>query len=918
MSKVNNIDWYALIDSLLGQLNIEYDLEVTDHHLAIKTAPEHYQKLHAQLENALSDLSSVLHYSVEVAPLQETVPEALEHFKALLGQERFADIAFNPDELFNEQKGSEIIDGILYSKPTTNKRTISVWTDALNALVADLSNHSRGALKALWANKTSITRDSLADSQEAINYHDIVKQNFGVRIDEHKAVRVFFNFRQLWQDLFVPELAFKSNIVSIPALSRSQSGKIVIHKAQLLDYLRQELHSNILWRIFQTEECPVATPLYLDTSQHVYKRTKVSIIIDRSGSMQPIFNVLTNNILAFIEKLEPSTEVSILFFDDVIGPRKTFSAGDLKAITSFVKSLKPKGSTYLYKALNFEFNELLKSATVGDNTAVLLLTDGADSAPDASASINHILSTQKHFEKQGVKVPKIFTIGIGDDRSIQKLDARLSGERLIINSLAEFDKVFKYIHEIQYPANVHSLVVAQKPDQLKAFQITTTQNGNIQSPDIYVTFHHSAIGIIGSNQKQIIRLKGKPPGANVHDMVKGALTQAREVMATKPSYVIQKELAKIKEKVGNLTKEKQTPYEKAALDDLVLFLDAQSIQKTMHERKHVVQKASAPAFTMNYETIKTLPSTKHFTGNGQRLAPAQYNIAGKLMSPIQEPIVTFSPPARLSTRIDPHQDQMTLHALDNWQTEQKRLYADCMPLIDEMNETPFLHCQTDQFQGFVFPHQNNLHSPGDNYDLSSCRPITYYGMPSVTCEGKNSSVVLSPNVSDRPFEHLSENIALGAVLIYWCKQIYRALTTTNATQPPKEYFTDKTAFEKKTKTLLSCLNSVKSKILATQPFDGDKFHLSEIDDFQKEIESVQGEFSHGILEKGRFKELYNEILMFKKEIIADCEFIIKQRNQPQIPITPQLALQTQRDWSLLIMPKPLAGNCAPNMAKLKR
>ncbi len=917
---MNNIDWYALIDSLLGQLKIEYELEVTDHHLAIKTAPENYQILRAQMENALSDVSSVLPYSVEVAPLQETVPEALSHFKGLLGQERFADIALNPDELFNEQKGSEIIDGILYSKPTTNKRTISVWTDALNALVADLSNHSREALKALWANKESISRDSLADSQEAINYQDIVKQNFGMRIDEHKAVRMFFNFRQLWQDLFVPELAIRSNVVSMPALSRSQSGNLVIHKAQLLDYLRQELHSNVLWRIFQTEEGPIATPLYLDTSQHVYKRTKVSIIIDRSGSMNSIFDVLTNNILTFIERLEPSAEVSILFFDDNIGPRKTFSAGDLKAITTFVKSLKPKGNTYLYKALNFEFNELLKSATQGDNTAVLLLTDGADGTPNASAAINDILNAQQQFEKQGVKVPKIFTIGIGDDHSIQKLDARLAGERLIINSLAEFDKVFKYIHEIQYPANVHSLVVAQKPDQLNAFKITTTLNGNVQSPDIYFTFHHSAIGVIGSNQKQIIRLKGKPLEANVHDMVKGALTKAREVIATKPSSTIQKELVILKESVAKLGKEKQTPYEKATLDDLVEFLDAQSIQQSKHVRKYVVQKASTPAFTMEYDATKLLPSTKHFTGNGQRLAPVEYNIAGKLLSPIQEPITQSSPPGRLTTRINAQQDQMTVHVLDNGQTEQKRLYADCVPLINEMNQTPFLHCHTDQFQGFVFPHDNYFQSPGDNYNLSSCRPITYYGKPSVACEGNHSSAVLTPNIPARPFEHLSENIALGAVLVYWCKQIYKALTTTTATitEPPKDYLTDKAVFKKKTKDMLSYLSRVKREILATQPFDGDTFHLSEIDDFQNAIESIQRQFSNGILEKSCLEALYNEIKTFKKEIVADCKCIVEQRRQTQNPITPQLTLERQRDWSLLITPKPVVDYSASNIPKMKR
>lgn len=903
MPKLNNIDWYALIDTLLGQLKIEYELKVTDNHITIKTPPLHYQAVQEQLNTALNSVSSVLPYSVEVAPLQETVPEALLHFKALLGQERFNDIAFDPNELFNEQKGSTISGGVLYSKPTSNKRTIAVWKDAVNALVADLSSHSREQLKALWDNQTPIARDKHADSQDEINYHDIVKQNFGLYKDNNQATRVFFNFRQLWQDLFVAELAVKSRVIQAPKIKGSRkNAELVLSKAQLLDYLRQELQSDVLWRVFQSDQGPVATPLFLDTSHQVDRKTKVSIIIDRSSSMGNMFDTLTSNILAFIKQLEANTQVNILFFDHEIEPRKKFRAGDTKAIAAYVKSLQPRGSTYLYKALDKEFIDLLKESSSLDNTAVLLLTDGQDATPNSAATISNILQTQQKFVHAGVKVPKIFTVGIGNEGQIQKLDPRIANERLIINTVAEFDQVFKYIHEIQYPLIEHTLVVTQKPGQNDQYKVTYPQDTNVQSPDIYVSFNHGAIGVIGNHHKQIIRLNGKHSNSNIRDLVKGILVKTRERMTSK-SNSVKEQLAFIKGHVLKLIEQSVAPYDKATLEKLSDILEHsqhESLEEVELQTRYVKQAASKTLFSMEYDSSKELA-----------LPGTSYNVAGKLNSGVQEPIPPTPATAGLKTKVNSQQNQMTLQTLDHTQTELRRLYADCVPMMGAFNEAPFLYCQADGWSAQVFPKEGTFSHHGDHYNLRSCRPIFFYDQPSVTCEGEASSVVITPHDPVRPFESLSANIALGAVLLNWCKKAYDWVTRSSV-KSTNQFVTDGDIFNRKIKKLRNFLNVTQNKVNKTHGLDSAQFYLSEIEDFQDEAKTLERQFLKGTLDKGQFDEFYDEVKTYKEEIFGLCDsHLIQPHNRL---MTHQFTLERQRDWGQLIEVNPVARlqRCVPS------
>ncbi len=906
MPKLNNIDYYALIDTLVGKLKIEYELQITDNHITIKTAPAHYQKIHDELKTALSDVASILPYSVEVAPLEETLPEALTHFKALLGQDRFADIAINPDELFNANKGAQVIDGVLYSKPTTNKKAIAVWTDAVKALTADLSKYSAEQLKILWRNGSAIARESVVSVKDEMNYHDIVKQNIGLSRDENSKVRVFFNFRQLWQDLFVPELAVKSKVIQAPAIKGSRkNAQLTIDKSHLLDYLRQELQSDVLWRIFQTEGVPVATPLYLDTTYAANQKITVSIIIDRSGSMQNMFDALTNNILDFVKKLQPHVKVNILFFDNTIGPRKSFRAHEIKDITAFVKSLKPKGGTYLYKALSSEIAELMKEARGGDNTAVMLLTDGADASPNAPTLINDILQKQQHFRHDGLKAPKIFTVGIGHAHQIQQLDERLESEGLIIKSVAEFDKVFKYIHEIQYPSIEHTLALTTKPEQVDAFKVTYPQDNHVHSPDIYVPFVHDVMGVIGNHYKQIIRLNGKHLPATVHDKMKGILARTRQEMTSKPQKA-NAALESMKEMVVKFSKETQAPYEKSALARLVDLMEQSQHEalEDIHFQKRVLeQKASVPSFSMNYQA--QISPNYHTTAYDQALPAPSYNAAGKLISDLQQPLMPSLPAVRLNTNFNHKQNHMTVHGLDNTQAEQKRFYAVCRGEVDEFNEAPFLSCQADTFQSFVFPHDGNIGAQGDHYDLSSCRAISYFGRPSMTCEGENSSVVITPHLEARPFENLNANIALGAVFLHWGKLAYDWFTASGA-KVVKEYISDAAIFNQKMKELSSFLDSARKKLDKAKNLLGAQFYQMEIEDYQDELKNCERQFLNGTLEKCWFSEFYDELKSFKEEIHQECECLT---NQPQNkPVTPMLALERQRDWGALIEHKPIEAN----------
>ncbi|BBB14767.1 Rhs family protein [Candidatus Rickettsiella viridis] len=83
-------------------------------------------------------------------------------------------------------------------------------------------------------------------------------------------------------------------------------------------------------------------------------------------------------------------------------------------------------------------------------------------------------------------------------------------------------------------------------------------------------------------------------------------------------------------------------------------------------------------------------------------------------------------------------------------------------------------CYTQNMQMMIFLKDSyvKLEKAEDSYSKKSCRPIEFNGRPSVYCEGKKTNIVYTPEISQRPFEQLNEQLMLLQVVLHEGKKLY--------------------------------------------------------------------------------------------------------------------------------------------------
>lgn len=65
-----------------------------------------------------------------------------------------------------------------------------------------------------------------------------------------------------------------------------------------------------------------------------------------------------------------------------------------------------------------------------------------------------------------------------------------------------------------------------------------------------------------------------------------------------------------------------------------------------------------------------------------------------------------------------------------------------------------------------------LEKSEDSYSKQSCRPIEFNSRPSVYCEGDKTNIVYTPEMPQRLFEQLNEQLILLQVVLYEGKKLY--------------------------------------------------------------------------------------------------------------------------------------------------
>lgn len=203
----------------------------------------------------------------------------------------------------------------------------------------------------------------------------------------------------------------------------------------------------------------------------------------------------------------------------------------------------------------------------------------------------------------------------------------------------------------------------------------------------------------------------------------------------------------------------------------------------------------------------------------------------------------------------------------------------CEPSIYRYNDEsiPVLNCQGEDFHTLVFPSSNNCETftNSDNYNINSCRPIEFHGLPSIACDGEHTTMVYTPTRQARPFETLGANIMLGQVLFHIAKSVVKALYPASEPQPEPEPV--KKADSSSAQIQIDKLSDVLSLTKASLKSMENKWATWCLEDSQAQLEALEALLKKDQLSEEELKETSLDICHLSTELIE--ESLIKGKQQ---------------------------------------
>jgi VWFA-related protein len=163
----------------------------------------------------------------------------------------------------------------------------------------------------------------------------------------------------------------------------------------------------------------------------------MTLVIDRSSSIQPAMSQVKNAAAAFVQSMTDSVNISILSFASDLDFNHRFS-NDTKSLTEAIDKIRPWGGTALYDAIFAAAEELHGKASRNDLKTIVCLTDGRDSRPNGESPMSS-KSPQEVIEYAIDKKVRIITVGLGNDldEGIMKSFAQNTGGWYLKSTTAE-------------------------------------------------------------------------------------------------------------------------------------------------------------------------------------------------------------------------------------------------------------------------------------------------------------------------------------------------------------------------------------------------------------------------------------------------------------------------------------------------
>ncbi|KHO02170.1 hypothetical protein JS61_08070 (plasmid) [Rickettsia felis] len=104
----------------------------------------------------------------------------------------------------------------------------------------------------------------------------------------------------------------------------------------------------------------------------------------------------------------------------------------------------------------------------------------------------------------------------------------------------------------------------------------------------------------------------------------------------------------------------------------------------------------------------------------------------------------------------------------SWDIESKKYVKDTMSCTSLSGQTKVF---SNIHQSSNFVQDKDYSIGGDSY--KNCRPVEFYGRPSVYCKGNHTNLIHAPNIQPRLFDSLDSNLMLGSVILHQVRKFYQ-------------------------------------------------------------------------------------------------------------------------------------------------
>ncbi len=203
---------------------------------------------------------------------------------------------------------------------------------------------------------------------------------------------------------------------------------------------------------------------------------------------------------------------------------------------------------------------------------------------------------------------------------------------------------------------------------------------------------------------------------------------------------------------------------------------------------------------------------------------------------------------------------------------------------------PTLVCHNEKFRTYVMPKispettisenvQTVSHIPcqSDIYDLSTCRPIEFFGNPSVYCEGEKTMVAYTPHFQSRFFDQCDSQIMLGAILyqgikstVTWVNgKLYGERKKLGAEETPILCEINSTYAKEMFKNFEKELNKIENQLHTKKNNENFRWAFSVLEEHCYSLSKFQN--SKGTIPTKELEEFELTIYEFKNELIDDLK-----------------------------------------------